>query len=148
MSSTITVFSYFVLPVEEEEDGGYCHNFNPLHAKLFIGNIKINTIYIILPHWSDPGSWNPSSCKTRTYPFCIVKIMGADAVVKQGARASATMILTMLNCNIFGPRMLKVNQILAICLPFSWQHFKCFLLKKILVHVVWFKFPCSLFLRV
>ena len=38
-------------------------------------------------------SWNPSSCKTRTYLFYIVNIMGADVLVTQGARTSATMIL-------------------------------------------------------
>ena len=35
-----------------------------------------------------------SSNKTITYLFCIVNSMGADVLVTQGARASATMILT------------------------------------------------------
>ena len=43
------------------------------------------------------GSWTPSSCKTFSYLFCIVNIMAADVLVMQGARASVTMILTMLN---------------------------------------------------
>ena len=53
--------------------------------------------YLIPPHWHDTGSWNPSSCKTRTYLFYIVNIMAADDLSTQGARASATMILTMLH---------------------------------------------------
>ena len=79
---------------------------NPLHAKFFIGNLKVYlqewcklTIYIIPPHWPDMGSWNPSSCKTRTFLFYIVNIMGADVLATQGARASATMILSVLNRN-------------------------------------------------
>ena len=43
------------------------------------------------------GSWNLSSSKTRTYPFCIVNIMAADVLVTQGARALAAMVLTWLN---------------------------------------------------
>ena len=37
---------------------------------------------------------NPSSSKRRTYTFYIVNIMAADVLKTQGARASATMILT------------------------------------------------------
>ena len=40
---------------------------------------------------------NPVSSETRTYLFYIVNIMGADVLMTQGARASATMIFTMLN---------------------------------------------------
>ena len=40
------------------------------------------------------GSWNPSSSKTRTYPFHIINIMVADVLATQGARASAATILT------------------------------------------------------
>ena len=47
----------------------------------------------------DTGSRNPFSCKTRTHLVYIVNIMGADALMRQGARASATLILTMLNRN-------------------------------------------------
>ena len=36
------------------------------------------------------------TAKTRTYIFYIVSIVGADDLVMQGARASATMILTYL----------------------------------------------------
>ena len=54
-------------------------------------------IYIIPPRWHNTGSWNPSSCKTRTYLLYIVNIMGVDILASQAARASATMILAMLN---------------------------------------------------
>ena len=62
---------------------------------------NISTIYIIPPHWQDTGSWNLSSCKTRTYLFYIVNIMGVDVLVTQGAMSLTTicMILTMLNWN-------------------------------------------------
>ena len=56
------------------------------------------TIYTISQYVHDKG-WNPSSCKTITYLFNIANIMGADVLATQGARTSATMILTMLNRN-------------------------------------------------
>ena len=40
---------------------------------------------------------NPSSSKARTYLLYIVNIMGADVLETLGAKASATMIFTMLN---------------------------------------------------
>ena len=55
------------------------------------------TFYVIPPHWFDTGSWNPSSCKARTYVLYLVNIMAADDLAMQGARASETMILIMLN---------------------------------------------------
>ena len=58
---------------------------------------NVSIIYIIPPYWHDTNSWNSSSCKTRTYLFYIVNVMDADALVIQGAKASATMILVMLN---------------------------------------------------
>ena len=42
-------------------------------------------------------NWNPLLCKKRTYLFYIVNIMGADVLATQGARASATMVLTVFN---------------------------------------------------
>ena len=78
---------------------------NPLHAIFVIGNIKMYLQFISFLHIdrTHTGSWNPLSCKTRTYLFYIVNIMGADVLATQGARASATMILTnimtMLNRN-------------------------------------------------
>ena len=56
----------------------------------------IFTFYVIPPHWHNTSSWNPSLSKTRTYLFYIVNIMAADVLVTEGARASATMILTQL----------------------------------------------------
>ena len=54
---------------------------NPLHAKYFRGNIKhIFTFHVIPPYWCDTGGWNPSSNKTRTYPFYIVNIMAAGVL--------------------------------------------------------------------
>ena len=66
-----------------------------LSAKFLSRNINMYkfTISMILSHWHDTGSWNPSSCETRTYLFHIASIMAADGVVMQGARASAAMIL-------------------------------------------------------
>ena len=68
---------------------------NPLRAKFFRGNIKhIFTFYDIPTHWYDTGGWNPSSNKTRTYPFYIINIMTVGVLATQGARTSAAMILT------------------------------------------------------
>ena len=39
-------------------------------------------------------SWNPSSSKVRIFLFYKLNIMGADDLAMQGAKASATMILT------------------------------------------------------
>ena len=70
-------------------------SINPLRAKSFKQNINIYLyFYVIPPRWYDTGSWNPSSSKTRTYLFYIVNIMAADVLAMQGARASATMIMT------------------------------------------------------
>ena len=59
-----------------------------LNWKMYIQFIKIP------PNWHDTGSTNTSSWKTRTCLFYIISIMGADVRVTQGARASATRILT------------------------------------------------------
>ena len=53
--------------------------------------------YVIPPHRQNIISWNPSSCKTRTYLLYIDRIMGADFPATQGARSSATIIFTVLN---------------------------------------------------
>ena len=58
----------------------------------------IFALYVFaLCHWYDSGNWNPSSSKTRAYLFHIVNNMAADVLATQGARASATMILTKVN---------------------------------------------------
>ena len=68
---------------------------NHFKPKFFRGNIKhIFTFHIIPLHWYHTGGWNPSSNKTRTYPFFIVNIMAAGVLATQGARTSAAMILT------------------------------------------------------
>ena len=68
---------------------------NSLSAKFFRGNIKhVFTINFITPHWYNTGTQNPSSSKTGTYIFYMINIMAADVLAMQGARASATMILT------------------------------------------------------
>ena len=52
-----------------------------------------------LYHFSKLTSLNYSSWKTRSYIFYVINIMGADGLATQGARASATTILTMLKRN-------------------------------------------------
>ena len=37
---------------------------------------NISIIYIITPRWYDTGSWNICSCKTRSYLYYIVNVMG------------------------------------------------------------------------
>ena len=76
---------------------------NPLCAKFFRWNKKIYLHFMSFLHVDMPQSWNPLSCKTKTYLFYIVNIMGADVLATQGARASATMILTWLNRDISFP---------------------------------------------
>ena len=75
----------------------FCNRINPLRAIFFRGNINIYSCYLIAPHWHDTGSWNLSSCKTRTSLFNIVNITAADDPATQRARTSATMIFATLN---------------------------------------------------
>ena len=57
----------------------------------------------IPPTWPRTGSWNHASYKKHVFlPLAVlynymVYIMGADVLTMQGSKASATMILTMLN---------------------------------------------------
>ena len=68
---------------------------NPLCAKFFTGNIKhIFTFHVIPLHWYNTGCWNPSSHKTRTYPFYIVNIVAAGVLATEGARTLAAIIST------------------------------------------------------
>ena len=55
-------------------------NINPLRANFFQMKHKHVFPCYVLPHWPVRGSWNPSSCKTRTDLFFIVNIMGADVL--------------------------------------------------------------------
>ena len=76
------------------------------------GTKHIFTFYDIPPHKCDTFSWNSSLSKTRTYLFYIVNIMDADVLATQGARASATMILTLLNRSNLVPTYWGLNVIL------------------------------------
>ena len=69
------------------------------HSHINLLCAKLSTISIIPPHWHDKKVENPFSRKIKTYPFYILNIIGADVLVTLGARAAATMILTMLNWN-------------------------------------------------
>ena len=106
--------------------GIQCWPFICLHFQRKHKTVSI--IYIITPHWHDRGGWSPTPCKTRIYLFYVVSIMGADALANQGARASAPLILTMLNRNNSVPGhtmdMLweKFQWILPLCMkPISFQ---------------------------
>ena len=77
---------------------------NPLHAKFFKGNKKIYLHFMSFFHIDMaqvveilPQVWQELTYSTRAYWFYIVNIMGAYVLGTQGARASATMIFTMLN---------------------------------------------------
>ena len=80
---------------------------NPSRAKSYHKNIS--TISISPPHWHDRGSRNPFSCQTRTYLFYLINIMGVDVLGTQGGRASAVMIVIMLNRIIRCPRFTGLN---------------------------------------
>ena len=75
----------------------FFRKYDKLFAKFSEGTKTYIYFYVISPHWYDTGSWIPSSGKARTYLYYIVNIMAADVLATQGARASTTMILTMLN---------------------------------------------------
>ena len=75
---------------------GWVNNRKACDWSFQIEQKLIFTPYVIPPHWHT-GSRNPSPSKTRTCLFYTANIMAADVLATQGARASATMILTMLN---------------------------------------------------
>ena len=71
---------------------------NHLRIKFVRGNINIYLHFISFLHIDRTQVvGNPSSCKTRTYLLYIVNIMIVYVRATQGARATATMIFTMLN---------------------------------------------------
>ena len=70
---------------------------NSLCAIFFSRNVNMYLQFLSFLHWHNTGCWNPFLCKTWTYLFYIVNIMGVDNLATQGARASVTMIFTMLN---------------------------------------------------
>ena len=93
--SLLNVIRYFSTPVQyligPVSDSGV---FNTLLPNFSEGTWNIFTFCVIQPHWCDTVSWNPSSNKTRIYLLYTVSIMAADVLATQGARTSATMILT------------------------------------------------------
>ena len=48
--------------------------------------------FIILQHWYDASYWNPFLQKT--YVSCVVNTTVADALVMQGTRSLAAIVLT------------------------------------------------------
>ena len=73
-----------------------------LRAKYFLGNISYLQFISFLHTDMTQVVYIPPH-KISTYLFYIVNIMGTDVLAIQGARASATMILTMLNRNNLVP---------------------------------------------
>ena len=54
--------------------------------------------FISFPHTDkDTSSGTLSLCEARTNSFYIISIMGADVLATQGAGASATMVVKLLN---------------------------------------------------
>ena len=95
---------------------------NSLLANFFQRNHKhVFTFYVIPPRWHAKDNWNPSPYKTRTYLFYIVNTMVADVLVTQGARASATMILTLLKWDNLVPTREELIQILVWYFADSYQ---------------------------
>ena len=56
--------------------------------------------FIISQHWDETVHWNPPQWKTWNHLSCIVNAIAADGMVVQGARSSATMILSWFSWNI------------------------------------------------
>ena len=68
---------------------------NSLCANYFQRKHKyVFTFYVVPPQWQAIDSLNTSSYETKTYLFYKANFMVADVLEMQGARASATMILT------------------------------------------------------
>ena len=69
--------------IDMEAAAGFC-GASSLGWVVFL---SIRSFYFFASQWYGTISWNPSSCKTRTYLFHIANIMGADVLATQGARA-------------------------------------------------------------
>ena len=65
-------------------------------AEFILGKRKCIYISTISHHWQYTGFWYPSLWKAMTCLFCKVYIKVADDLVMEGARASATIVLTLL----------------------------------------------------
>ena len=81
------------------EDGdlkkpGYFNHLTVYMLNVLMEFMHVFTFYGIPPHWHAIDNWNPSSYKTGTHLFYTVNIMVADVLAPQGARPSATMMLT------------------------------------------------------
>ena len=74
---------------------GVCLAFNPLRATFFRENTNIYLHFISLLH-TNKTQVVEIPPRVRQGLFYIINIMAADVLATQGARASATMILTYL----------------------------------------------------
>ena len=100
-------------PVDSPHKGPVTWKMFPLYDVIMHRIYKdVSAIYIIPPHWHDTGSWDPSSCKTRTYLFYKVNVKDADVLVTQGLEASVTMIFTGWT-GIIRARTWRVNKLIA-----------------------------------
>ena len=84
--------NHMIAPVPVNQPGQTC-KLTTLEEETYK---NVATLYIFPPLWRGTVSSNHSSCKTRTSPSYIVKIMGANVLATEGARASAAMILTRI----------------------------------------------------
>ena len=84
-------------------------------------------IYVIPPHWYDTVSWNPSSCKTRTYLFYIVNITASAKT--RTTRTHAFWEYCLIITQTIDSYEIKSNktksklQILKICQKFKFWNF-------------------------
>ena len=72
---------------------------------------NVSIIHIIPPPWYATVIWNPSSCKTRTYLFYIVSIMGADVLDR--SQGISNHDNGYVEEELFGPRMSRVKNCLT-----------------------------------
>ena len=74
--------------------------FRPLFCCIYFRKHEIVIAFSInSQHWDGIGSWKPSSWKRRTCLFGVVNTMVVDDLATEGARASATMVLTSFAWN-------------------------------------------------
>ena len=92
---------------------------------------NVFTTHFVPSLWHGTGSWSPFSCKTRTYLLYIINIISADVLVTQGTRASATIILTMLNRGNSLPAIIRCTLMVNIFADLI--SFRCILLQKLTI---------------
>ena len=61
----------------------------------------IFTLCVIPPNWHDPGSWNPSSSKTRNYLFYIVNIDPYMLMVKTDRSKFLSYFFSYSSCTAY-----------------------------------------------